>query len=90
MAFCGEKDMALHLLKSAVEGHYCSYTALQKDPVVGPPRGTPEFAELLSAAKQCRDDFLAAGSQALPTESRCANPDIPILKEAKAEYAKLQ
>jgi TolB-like protein len=64
MAFCGEKDMALHLLKSAVEGHYCSYTALQKDPLVGPLRGTPEFAELLSAAKQCRDDFLAAGSQA--------------------------
>jgi len=64
MAFCGEKDMALRLLKSAVEGHYCSYTALQKDPLMAPLRGLPEFPELLSAAKQCRDDFLAVRSQA--------------------------
>ncbi len=58
-AFCGQKDIALRLLKSSVAGHYCAYTGLQNDPVLANLRGTPEFAELLSDAKQCRDDFLA-------------------------------
>ncbi len=62
-AFCGQKDIALRLLKSSVAGHYCAYTGLQNDPMLANLRGTPEFAELLSAAKQCRDDFLAQRSE---------------------------
>jgi serine/threonine protein kinase len=63
MAFCGEKDVALRLLKSAIEGKYCAYTALQKDPLLASLRGTPEFTQLLSAAKQCQDNFLAQRTQ---------------------------
>ncbi len=63
-AFCGQKDIALRLLKSAVTGHYCAYNALQTEPLFAPLRSSPEFAQLLSAAKQCRDDFLAERSQA--------------------------
>jgi serine/threonine protein kinase/TolB-like protein/tetratricopeptide (TPR) repeat protein len=62
-AFCGQKDIALRLLKSSVAGHYCAYTGLQNDPVLANLRGTTEFAELLSAAKQCRDDFVAQRSE---------------------------
>jgi eukaryotic-like serine/threonine-protein kinase len=64
MAFCGQKDIAVRLLKTVIEGHYCAYTALQKDTLLAPLRGTPEFAELLTAAKKCRDDFLKETSQA--------------------------
>jgi serine/threonine protein kinase/tetratricopeptide (TPR) repeat protein len=63
-AFCGQKDIALRLLKSAVTGHYCAYNAMQTEPLFAPLRSSPEFAQLLSAAKQCRDDFLAERSQA--------------------------
>jgi eukaryotic-like serine/threonine-protein kinase len=62
-AFCGQKDIALRILKSSVAGHYCAYTGLQNDPMLANLRGMPEFAELLSAAKQCRDDFLAQRSE---------------------------
>jgi serine/threonine protein kinase/TolB-like protein len=63
-AFCGENDMALRLLKSGVEGKYCAYTALQNDPLLAKLRSTPEFNEILAAAKKCQSDFLAERSQA--------------------------
>jgi serine/threonine protein kinase/TolB-like protein len=61
--FCGQKDLALQLLKSSIAGHFCAYAGLQNDSAWAKLRGTPEFAELLSAAKQCRDNFLAERSQ---------------------------
>jgi hypothetical protein len=63
-AFCGQKDIALRLLKGSVAGHYCAYTGLQNDPMLANLRGTHEFGELLSAAKLCRDDFLAQRPEA--------------------------
>jgi eukaryotic-like serine/threonine-protein kinase len=62
--FCGQKDLAMQLLKSSIAGHFCAYAGLQNDSVWAKLRGTPEFAELLSAAKKCRDNFLAERSQA--------------------------
>ncbi|MFZ0312909.1 MAG: hypothetical protein WAL85_09400 [Candidatus Korobacteraceae bacterium] len=64
VAFCGQKDLALRLLKSAIESKYCAYTALQKDPMLAPLRSTPEFAQLLGDAKRCQDAFLAERNQA--------------------------
>ncbi len=63
-AFCGKKDIAVRLIKSAIAGHYCAYTDLQNNGMLASLRGTPEFAELLAAAKQCRDDFISQRSQA--------------------------
>jgi serine/threonine protein kinase/tetratricopeptide (TPR) repeat protein len=63
LLFCGQKDAAVRLIKSAIAGHFCAYTGLQNDSAWAKLRGTPEFAELLSAAKQCRDDFLSERSQ---------------------------
>ncbi len=62
-AFCGQKDMALRLLKSSIAGHYCAYTDLQNSPMFANLRGSPEFTQVLSAAKQCRDDFLSERAQ---------------------------
>jgi eukaryotic-like serine/threonine-protein kinase len=63
MASCGQKDAALRLLKTAIEGRYCAYTALQSDPLLKPLRALPEYSQLLSAAKQCQDNFLAERAQ---------------------------
>ena len=63
LLFCGQKAAAVQLIKSAIAGHFCAYTGLQNDSLWAKLHGTPEFAELLSAAKQCRDDFFAQRSQ---------------------------
>ena len=60
--FCGQKDLAVKLIQSSIAGHYCPYTGLQNDSAWAKLRGTPEFAELLSSAKKCQDDFLAERS----------------------------
>ena len=62
LVYCGQKDAAVQLLRSAIAGHFCAYTGLQNDSEWAKLRGTPEFAELLSSAKQCRDEFLAQRS----------------------------
>jgi hypothetical protein len=62
-AFCGQKDIAVRLIKGAIAGHYCPYTDLQNNAMLANLRSTPEYAELLSAAKQCRDNFVAERSQ---------------------------
>jgi hypothetical protein len=63
LAFCGQEDTAVRLLKSAIDGNYCAYVALEKDPLLAPLRNTPVFSQLLSAAKQCQDTFLAGRTQ---------------------------
>jgi serine/threonine protein kinase len=63
LSYCGQKDAALRLLRSAVEQNYCAYTALQTDPLLVKFRRTPEFSELLSAAKECQNGVLAQRDQ---------------------------
>ena len=64
LLFCGQKDIAVQQIRSAIAGHYCAYAGLQNDSVWAKLRGTPEFVELLSSAKRCQADFLAQRSQA--------------------------
>jgi eukaryotic-like serine/threonine-protein kinase len=59
MAFCGKKEPAARLLRSAIAQNYCAYAALQSDPLLARLRGTPEFDQLLSDAKECQKKFLA-------------------------------
>jgi tetratricopeptide (TPR) repeat protein len=63
MASCGQKEIALRLLKGVIAGHYCAYTALQADSLLATLRGTPEFNQLLSAAKECQEKFLSERAQ---------------------------
>ncbi len=58
LAYCGQKDAAQRLLRSAITQNYCAYTALKTDPLLGKLRKTPEFDELLTAARQCQTKFL--------------------------------
>jgi hypothetical protein len=59
MFYCGAKDSGLRLIKGAREQNYCAYQTLQSDPLLAELRGTPEFNQMLSAAKECQDRFLA-------------------------------
>jgi len=63
---CGQKDVAVGLLKNSIAAHFCAYTGLQNDSVWVKLRGSPEFSELLAAAKKCQSDFLAERSKASP------------------------
>jgi serine/threonine protein kinase/tetratricopeptide (TPR) repeat protein len=58
-AYCGKKDAAFHMLGMAIKQNYCAYTALQTDPLLVKLRGTTEFKELTTAAKECQDRILA-------------------------------
>jgi hypothetical protein len=59
LSYCGQKEASLRLLRSAIEHNYCGYTALQNDPLLVKLRKSREFRDLLSAAKDCQDRFLA-------------------------------
>jgi len=61
LAIAGKKDAAFHLLRMAIEQNYCSYSALENDPALDKIRSTPEFAELLKAARFCQEPLLAEG-----------------------------
>jgi serine/threonine protein kinase/tetratricopeptide (TPR) repeat protein len=61
LAYAGKKDAAAHMLRMAIEQNYCSYSALENDPLLDKLRATPEFAELLKAARFCQEPLLAEG-----------------------------
>jgi serine/threonine protein kinase/TolB-like protein len=61
--FCGQKDLALKMIKRSIDGHFCPYAGLQNDSAWGKLRGTQEFAALIAAAKQCRDEFMGQRDQ---------------------------
>ena len=63
LSYCGRKDAAVRLLRNAIEQNYFAYTALQSDPLLAGLRESPEFNELLSAAEQCQNRFLAERSR---------------------------
>lgn len=63
LAFCQQNDAALRELKRAIQGKYCSYPAMDKDPLFDAIRKRPEFAELRSAGIECQQSFLAHRKQ---------------------------
>jgi len=66
LGFCDQKDPAMHLLKSAVEGEYCAVEALERDPLLAKLRSSPEFSALRAEAKACQDRFEAARTHKQP------------------------
>jgi eukaryotic-like serine/threonine-protein kinase len=54
MAYCGQKEPALRLLKAAVQQNYCAYAALLDDPLLKDLRKQTAFDEVLTAAGSCQ------------------------------------
>jgi hypothetical protein len=64
LSSCGQKELALRMLKSSIDGHYCGYMGLKNDSLWDKVRGTPEFDGIVREAKQCQDDFRAEMAKA--------------------------
>ena len=58
LAYCGETNSALAMLRKAIQGSYCSYPAIDTDPFFRAARTKLEFAEIRSAAIACQKRFL--------------------------------
>ena len=54
MAYCGQKDAALRLLKAAVQQNYCAYSALLTDPLLKGLRKETAFNQVLTAGSECQ------------------------------------
>lgn len=54
MAYCGQNEPALRLLKAAVQQNYCAYSALLDDPLLKDLRKETAFNEVLTAASNCQ------------------------------------
>jgi serine/threonine protein kinase/TolB-like protein len=66
LAYCGQEGAAFRILNGVVTHNYCAYGQLQRDPLLVKIRDTPEFARLLSLAKECQTNFLAKRGQTQP------------------------
>ncbi len=63
LAYAGRREAALKLLSSAIQGGYCSYPAMDSDPLFLNLRNHREFARIRSKAIECQRDFLARRAQ---------------------------
>jgi serine/threonine protein kinase/tetratricopeptide (TPR) repeat protein len=61
LAFAGKRDAAVRIIRTAIEQNYCAYSDLENDPLLDKLRPTPEFADLLKAARFCQEPLLAQG-----------------------------
>ncbi len=55
MAYCGQNEAALRLLKAAVQQNYCAYSALLEDPLLKNLRKETAFNEVLTAGSACQE-----------------------------------
>ncbi|HXY23520.1 MAG TPA: protein kinase [Candidatus Acidoferrum sp.] len=55
---CLGNDFTARLLKSSIDGGFCSYDYMQMDPLLADFRKSAQYTALLDSAKQCRDRFL--------------------------------
>ncbi|HKF24089.1 MAG TPA: protein kinase [Candidatus Angelobacter sp.] len=60
---CLGNDFTARLVKSAIDGGFCSYDFLQLDTAMAEFRKSPQYPAVLSQAKQCRDRFLTERNQ---------------------------
>jgi hypothetical protein len=58
LAYCGQTRAAVDLLKRAIDGNYCSYPAMESDPLLATLRGMPEYGDIRAAGAACQQRFL--------------------------------
>lgn len=59
LAYCGQTNESLRLLKLAIDANYCSYPAMDLDPFFDKIRTAPGFANVRAAAIACHENFVA-------------------------------
>jgi TolB-like protein len=58
-ALCGDRENALQILRKGIEQNFCSYPAMDRDPLFDSIRKTPGFAETRKLGIECQKRFLA-------------------------------
>jgi len=59
VAYCGQAESALRMLDGAVRANYCSYPAIDLDPLLENVRGRSGFGEIRARAMACNRRFLS-------------------------------
>jgi tetratricopeptide (TPR) repeat protein len=59
LAYSGQTDAAVPMLRKAIEGGYCSYPAIDSDLLFASLRARSDFREIRTAGIQCQNSFLA-------------------------------
>ena len=62
LAYAGQTDVALNLLGQAVAAGYCSYPAIDSDPMLASVRPVAAFARIREMAKHCKENFVSAAN----------------------------
>lgn len=57
LAYCGQQEAALRMLKIAIDHRYCGYPAMDSDPFFNQLRTNPEFQKVRLSAMGCHNDF---------------------------------
>jgi DNA-binding winged helix-turn-helix (wHTH) protein/tetratricopeptide (TPR) repeat protein len=57
LVHCGRQEAALRLVERAVDGNFCSYPALDLDPIWAGMRSDPEFQRIRVKAMACHERF---------------------------------
>lgn len=63
LAYCGQTEAALRMLKIAIDRHYCSFPTVDKDPFFDRLRNNPQFQKLRLAGEACHADFVNSRGQ---------------------------
>jgi hypothetical protein len=58
LAYCGQTEAALRMLKGAIDHNYCSYPAMDSDRFFNGLRTNPQFQKLRQTASACHNDFV--------------------------------
>jgi TolB-like protein/Tfp pilus assembly protein PilF len=66
MSYCGQRDISVRLLKSAIDQNYCAVEALDQDPLLVQLRDTPDYTDLRASAVSCQQKFLQERRQSAP------------------------
>ncbi len=57
LAYCGDTESAISLLRESIRRNYCGASAMETDPMFAAIRSSAEYPELLAAARACRTRF---------------------------------
>jgi tetratricopeptide (TPR) repeat protein len=66
LSYCSQTDAAAEMLKRAIQGNYCSFPAMESDPLLANLRSTAGYAEIRAAGRACQARFLAQRRQRRP------------------------
>ena len=58
LAYCGQEDAAMRWLKTAIDHGYCSYPAMDSDPLFAALRTNGKFQKVRLAGMACLKDFV--------------------------------